>query len=73
MASKRRQRRHACQRKRRLAKDDAFNIAVAMRQKQPPGEPPYDAYPCGQCGTWHVGKRPRQISQAIRSRRKSRG
>lgn len=70
MASKRRQRRHGCQRKRKLVKDEAFRIALTMRQRQPPGEPPYDAYPCTACGHWHVGKRPRQVQQSITSRRK---
>ena len=71
MASKRRQRRHACQRKKKLDKDTAFLIAHNMRKSQPPGEPPYDAYHCTLCGNWHVGKRPRKVQNQITARRRS--
>lgn len=71
MASKRRKRRQSCGKKRKYEKNTAFRVAVAMRAKYL-GER-IDAYPCGQCGFWHVGHRPKKVQQKIRARRDKNG
>lgn len=68
MASKRRQRRRKCERKKKYTKDQAFNVAVKMRSKMTGQR--IDAYPCPVCGSWHVGHRPWKVQQQISSRRR---
>ena len=71
MASKRRVRRHQCQRKRQYTKNEAFSAALRLRKQMKPGGKPLDAYPCDFGPHWHVGHRPKAVQQSITSRRKA--
>jgi hypothetical protein len=67
MASKRGLRRRQCGNKNKLIKEAAIRVASEMGHRRP-GQS-YDAYPCGSCGSWHVGHRPNFIRHEINKRR----
>ena len=71
MASKRRLRRRQCERKQAYSKDQAFRIAVKLRNGQAPGRRAVDAYQCPLCGQWHVGHRPQKTQFSISDRKRN--
>lgn len=68
MASKRRQRRKACEKKKKYDKQTAYAVALKMRHAKPGQR--IDAYLCPLCKQWHVGHRPYRVQQAISARRR---
>ena len=68
MASRRAERRRACERKKRYERDEAVKVMVQLRRK---GEPHMNAYHCRYCGGWHVGHLPKKL-RIIRSQQKER-
>ncbi len=68
MASKRRQRRRGCQSKVKFdTQQEAEQAAHHMRRRYL-GES-FNVYRCKLCGHWKVGHTPRQVKQAITTRR----
>lgn len=71
MASKRNQRRKACERKRKyLTMDEAVQDAMVLRKKNLGHV--LDAYQCGHCGAWHVGHRPKKVRDALANKHRGR-
>ena len=69
MASKRRLRRRACERKRDYP-DQTTATAAARSLRRATGEHVH-AYRCQHCAAWHVGHPPKRVRQAIRDRRRA--
>ena len=71
MASKRRQRRHICERKRKYDEAEARQVARQITIRTV-GHKKVDAYCCPVCGSWHVGHRPYRVEKIINERRQAR-
>lgn len=69
MASKRAQKRAACQGKIQHEKAGAVREAARLRRSFL-GES-FDVYLCNNCGAWHVGHRTAKVRAAIKTRRNS--
>ena len=66
MASKRRLRRHACERKIAYAdQTQAVRALVGLRARGSIGN---HSYRCEHCGKWHIGHQPKRVRQSIADR-----
>lgn len=65
MASRRRQRRRACEGKRRHA--GRQEAERALRRMKPRAQGVLNVYRCRNCGGWHVGHAPGFVQRALRS------
>lgn len=69
MASKRRQRRRACDGKEPHETLAQAQIEAARLKRVNPGEI-FDAYHCRKCGKYHTGHQTARVARAITSRRR---